>query len=75
MARLKKAFAWLVVNFPNTLNVCWMPVLVIQDFLHPDDLDGWDYGMDIIIFVIFAIGLVSDIITYRKKIAKKEGIQ
>ena len=49
-----------------------MPVLVIQDFLHPDDLDGWDYGMDIIIFVFFAIGLVSDVITYRRKIAKKD---
>ena len=66
MAKLKKVFAWFG-NLPNTLMVGWIPVLVIQDFLHPDDLDGWDYGMDIIMSVGFAILLVTDIITYRKK--------
>ena len=71
MARLKKTFAWFG-NFSNTLMFCYMPVLVIQDFLHPDDLDGWNYGIDIIMSVIFTIGLVYDIITYRKKIAKKD---
>jgi len=71
MARLKKAFAWLVGNFSNTLSSCWMPVIVIQDFFYTDDPDGWDYGIRIIMLVVFAIGLVSDIITYRRKIAKK----
>ena len=72
MVRLKKAFAWLVGNFSNTLWSCWMPVIVIQNFFYTDDPDGWDYGIRIIMFVVFAIGLVIDVSTYRRKIAKKD---
>ena len=51
---------------------CYFPVIVIQDFFYTDDPDSWDYGIGIIMFVVFAIGLVTDIITYRRKIAKKD---
>ena len=72
MARLKKAFAWLVGNFPNTFGSCWIPLIVIPDFFIRDDPDGWDYGIRIILLVVFAIGLVIDVSTYRRKIAKKD---
>jgi hypothetical protein len=71
MARLKKAFAWLFGNFSSTLTICWLPPLVIQDFFYTDDPDGWDYGIIILMFVALALSLVTDIITYRRKIARK----
>ena len=70
MTRLKKAFAWLFGNFSSTLMFCWLPALVVQDFLHKDDPDGWDYGIAILMFVSLAMLLGTDIITYRKKMRK-----
>ncbi|MDB4013146.1 hypothetical protein N9487_03205 [Cyclobacteriaceae bacterium] len=70
MTRLKKAFAWLFGNFSSTLMFCWLPALVVQDFLHTDDPDGWDYGIAILMFVSLALLLGTDIITYRKKMRK-----
>ena len=76
MARLKKAFAWLVGNFSNTLLSCWMPVIVIQDFFYTDDPDGWDYGIRIImlVFIIFEITaqayLVSTLYSFKAKLDK-----
>ena len=71
MARLKKAFAWLFGDFSSTLMFCWLPLLVVQDFLHTDYPDDWDYGIAIINFVALALILVTDIVGYRRKIAKK----
>ena len=70
MTRLKKAFAWLFGNFSSTLMFCWLPALVVQDFLHTDDPDGWDYGIAIFLCLAFILFLVSDIVGYRKKMRK-----
>ena len=72
MAKLKKVFAWLIRNFSGSLMFCWMPSLVIQDFLNTDDPDGWNYGIAILMFVSLALLLGTDIITYRKKMRKLE---
>ena len=72
MAKLKKAFAWLFGNFYSTLMFCWLPPLVVQDFLNTDDPDGWNYGIAILMFVSLALLLGTDIITYRKKMRKLE---
>ena len=71
MIKVKKAFAWLFDNFSSTIMFCWLPPLVVQDLLNTDDPDGWDYGVAILMFVAFALMLVTDIITYRRKIVKK----
>ena len=71
MTKLKKAFAWLFGNFSSTLMFCWLPSLVIQDFLNTDDPDSWNYSIAILVFVALALMLVTDIITYGRKIAKK----
>ena len=71
MTRVKKAFAWLFGNFYSTLSVCWLPPLVIQDFLNTDDPDSWKYVIAILVFVALALMLATDIITYKRKIAKK----
>ena len=70
MTRLKKAFAWLFGNFSSTLMFCWLPALVIQDFLNTDEPDGWDYGIAIFLCLAFILFLVSDIVGYRKKMRK-----
>ena len=71
MAKLKKAFDWLFGNFYSTLSIFWLPTLVIQDFLNTDDPDSWNYGIALLVFVALALMLVTDIITYGRKIAKK----
>lgn len=71
MTKVKKAFAWLFGNFFSTLMVCWLPLLVIQNFLDTGDPDSWDYDIAILMFVALALMLVTDIITERRKIAKK----
>ena len=70
MTRLKKAFAWLFGNFSSTLMFCWLPALVVQDFLHTDDPDGWDYGIAIFLCLASILFLVADIVGYRKKMRK-----
>ena len=70
MTRLKKAFAWLFGNFSSTLMFCWLPALVVQDFLHTDDPDGWDYGIAIFLCLACILFLVADIVGYRKKMRK-----
>ena len=72
MAKLKKALAWLFGNFSSTLMFCWLPPLVMQDFLNTDDPDGWNYGIAILMFVSLALLLGTDITTYRKKMRKLE---
>ena len=71
MAKLKKAFDWLFGNFYSTLSIFWLPTLVIQDFLNTDDPDSWNYSIAILVFVALALMLVTDIIAYGRKIAKK----
>ena len=71
MIKVKKAFAWLFGNFSSTIMFCWLPLLVVQDFLNTDDPDGWDHGIAILMFGAFALMLVTEIITYRRKIVKK----
>ena len=70
MIKVKKAFAWLFGNFSSTLIFCWLPPLVVQDFLNTDDPDGWDYGIAIINFVALALLLITDIVGYRRKMRK-----
>ena len=70
MVKLKKAFAWLFGNFSSSLIFCWIPALVIQDFLNTDETDGWDYGFAIFFCLAFTFSLVSDIVGYRKKLRK-----
>ena len=67
MIKVKKAFAWLFGNFSSTIMFCWLPLLVVQDFLNIDDPYGWDYGIAILMFVSLALLLGTDIITYRRK--------
>ena len=71
MTKVKKACTWLFGNFFGSLIVCWLPLLVIQNFLDTGDPDSWDYGIVILMFVALALMLVTDIITDRRKIAKK----
>jgi len=70
MTRLKKAFAWLFDNFSSTLMFWALSAIVVQDFLHTDDPDGWDYGIAIFLCLAFILFLVADIVGYRKKMRK-----
>jgi hypothetical protein len=72
MEKLKKAFAWLFGNFSGSLMFCWVPLLVIQDFLYKNEPDGWDYGIAIFLCFAFIFFLVADIVGYRKKMRKLE---
>ena len=72
MAKLKKAFAWLTSNFSGSLMFFWMPAWAIQDFLHTDEPNGWDYGVPIFLCFAFIFFLVADIVGYQKKIAKEK---
>ena len=71
MIKVKKAFVWLFGNFSSTIMFCWLPLLTVQDFLNTDDPDSWKYGIAILVFVALALMLATDIITYKRKIAKK----
>ena len=71
MIKVKKAFAWLFGNFSSTLIFCWLPPLVVKDFLNTDDPDGWDNDIAKLMFVAFSPMLVTELITYRRKIGKK----
>ena len=68
MAKLKKAFAWLMSNFSGSLMFCWMPAWAIQDLLDKDEPDGMDYGIAIFLCLAFILFLVADIVGYRIKI-------
>ena len=68
MAKLKKYLS----SFKNTLLFSFLPVLAVSNFYSEDAPDVWDYGIRIILLVVFAIGLVIDVSTYRRKIAKKD---
>ena len=70
MTRLKKAFAWLFDNFSSTLMIWALSAIVVQDFLHTDDPDGWDYGIAIFLCLASILFLVADIVGYRKKMRK-----
>ena len=70
MTRLKKAFAWLFDNFSSTLMFWALSAIVVQDFLHTDDPDGWDYGIAIFLCLASILFLVADIVGYRKKMRK-----
>ena len=70
MTRLKKAFAWLFDNFSSTLMIWALSAIVVQDFLHTDDPDGWDYGIAIFLCLACILFLVADIVGYRKKMRK-----
>ena len=72
MAKLKKVFAWLTSNFSGSLMFFWMPAWAIQDFLHTDEPNSWDYGVAIFLCFAFIFFLVADIVGYRKKIRKLE---
>tara|TARA_A100001011_G_scaffold275548_1_gene285155 strand:- start:506 stop:799 length:294 start_codon:yes stop_codon:yes gene_type:complete len=72
VAKLKKAFAWLMSNFSGSLMFCWMPAWVIQDLLNRDDRDGWDYGIAIFLCLAFILFLIPDMVGYRKKMRKLE---
>ena len=67
MKKLKKVFAWLN-NFSGSLMFCWMPAWAIQDLLHIDEPDGWDYGIAIFLCLGFIFFLAADIVGYSKKI-------
>ena len=71
MVKVKKIFAWLTSNFTATTTFLWLPIITLIDINDKENPYIWDYSIGTFMYVTIIIILVSDIVTYRKKIAKK----
>ena len=71
MVKVKKIFAWLTRNFTGTTTFLWLPIITLIDIHDEENPDTWDYSIGTFMYFTIIIILVSDIVTYRKKIAKK----
>ena len=66
MEKVKKYLS----SFKNTLVFLFLPVLSYSNFNSEETPDVWDYGIAIVLPLIFIYILVTDIMAYRK--ANKE---
>ena len=71
IAKLKKVFGWLTSNFTDASTFLWLPIITLMDIHDKENPDIWDYSIGTFMYVTIITILVSDIVTYRKKIARK----
>ena len=72
MSKLKKTFGWITSNFTGTTTFLWLPIITLMDIHYEENPDIWDYSIGTFMYVTIITILVSDTVTYRKKIAKEK---
>ena len=72
MSKLKKTFGWITSNFTGTTTFLWLPIITLMDIHNEENPDIWDYSIGTFMYVTIITILVSDTVTYRKKIAKEK---